>query len=552
MATAETLQKGNDECAKLGAGSLKTGIAPCPLQACEPTSLTIQQLPDGRSAKERTYVLVAEGDPTRGADHVLQVLSDSSMPTVLKILVSGACANGKPSTSPHSKDASQRFRSNSTSACPAVAVDGPRCSVAQPSPVHIEVFPDTERIDKSFGGLIQHYLIPNAFHPAVYTVQAKKCGGNGKLAARVEVFPRIQVKGKLSLEYQPESKTKPGDKAWPLLLAGAIECQADGHEWKIGGNTDEFFPKAQRALRTWLNKLSTMNVPQPGVESNVKFEVQWPKIEFEASAANQAMEQAYAVDVESKFKLGCAPFIGAQIDIDILEFLCKSNALGTLLTRVRDEVKVGVNLGKNIVVKGEIKIGLAVTGEIAGGLEASKTLAQPWDYQGKIGGTIGVKLEAKIGAEVVAKTRWVEVKFGAGGLLELKGAERDAKSCDVSGEVKLVAKKPDGSAEAKYGLALEGAIKFNGAAIYFVAYYEVAVKAAESDSQRGKSKKLRGTSKDEEKPNILENKDKYEGVVVLCDPWSWPPPKDAGPPVAPAQPGVKPAPPVTSLHTALA
>lgn len=412
------------------------------------------------------------------------------------------------------------------------------------------MFPDIERIDKSFGGLIQHYLIPNAFHPAVYTVQSKKCGGNGKLAARVEVFPRIEVKGKLSLEYQPESKTKPGNKAWPLSLEGAIECQADGHEWKIGGNSDEFMKSGQQALRKWLNKLSDLNVPQPGNSSKVKFEIKWPKIEFEASSANLEMENDYAVDSESKFKLGCAPLVGTQIDIDILEFLSKTNALGVMLNRVRKEVAAGVKVGP-VAVKGEIRIGLTVTGEIAGGLEASKKLSAAWEGAGTLGGTIGLGLEAKIGAEAVAKTRWIEVKFGAGGKLELKGAERGSKTCDVGGEVKLVVAKADESGASRHGIQMEGVIKFNGAALYFVAYYEVAVKAAESNSKQGKKGSNRRNSKGEEK-NILENKDKYEGVVVLCEPWSWPPTKDAGPSVPPTKPGIKQAPPVTPLHTALA
>ena len=265
------------------------------------------------------------------------------------------------------------------------------------------------------------------------------------------------------------------------------------------------------------------------------------------------MANDYAVDIESKFKLGCTPLIGTQIDIDILEFLSKTNALGVMLNRVRKEVEAGVKVGP-IVVKGEIKIGFTVKGEIAGGLEASKELSAAWKGAGTISGTIGLGLEAKIGAEVVAKTRWVEVKFGAGGKLELKGAERNlgeeqgSKTCDVGGEVKLVIAKAGAS---RHGIQMEGAIKFNGAALYFVAYYEVAVKKAESKLDQDKKRGNRDNIDDDGSRNILENKNKYEGVVVLCEPWSWPPQKDEGP-LTPAKPGVKPPPSITPLHTALA
>lgn len=120
MATADTLNKANVAAEGQAAGSTKNCVAPCALRACEPTSMTIRQLPDRRSTEKRTYALVAEvgkDTPTRGTDYVLQVLSDSSAPTVLAISISGTCAKGKPKTSPLSKDASQRFRSNTAGAC---------------------------------------------------------------------------------------------------------------------------------------------------------------------------------------------------------------------------------------------------------------------------------------------------------------------------------------------------------------------------------------------------------------------------------------------------
>ena len=536
MATAQTLNRAN--AANTGTGSTKTGVAPCALRACEPTSLTIQQLPDGRSSKKRSYVLDATGKPTRGEDYVLEVLSDSSAPTVLAIKFSGACAHGKPSASPQSKDASQRFRSNSNDACPAVAVSGPRCSVTQPSPVHVEVFPDVERIDKSFSGLLQHYLIPSAFHPAVYTVQSKKCGGSGKLSARVEVFPRIEVKGKLSLEYKPtnqhHSKAKHGDDEWPLVLEGAIECKADGHEWKIGGKSaakkgqddvsEEFLKSGQRRISEWLKKLSEMNKKQRrSAADNLKFDIKWPKLEFEASCANVEMEDGYAVESETKIKLGCAPLIGAEIKIDILGFLLTANAIGVVLNRIRNIVEEGVE-SEHYQAKGKIIIALTVAGEIAGGVDAAKKLATPWETKGKIEGKIGLGLEAKIAAEASANACGFEVRFGAGAALELKGAEQGSKTCDIGGEITFVAEehKSANGAESKSQLGVEGAIKFNGLAIYYLVYFEASVNRVDSKSKQVGGKRNRKEGKSDDEPKNLENTEKHEGIVPLCDPWEWP------------------------------
>ena len=541
MATAETLNKANVAAANQGGGSTKTGVAPCALRACEPTSLTIQHLPDGRSTKTRGYVLNAAGKPTRGTDHVLEVLSDASTPTVLAIKFSGSCAHGKPSTSALSKDANKFVRYNTNAACPAVEVTGPGCIVVQPSPLHISVLPDTSRVDKSFLGLIKHYLVPlpSEIRPAVYVVQSKKCGGNGKLAARIEVFPRVKVSGGVSLKYKPTNQhaisSKHADKDWPLVLEGAIECEVGGQKWKLGGQTtgpkgkddisEEFLKNGQRAIRDWLKKLSDMNRPQRrnAVDPNVKFKIEWPSITFEVNAANKELNDSFSVECETKVKLVCEPLIGAEINIDILGFLLSVNQIGSVLKRIRKVIEEGYD-SENLTAKGEIKFEFTVRGEIKGGLEASKQPAQPWEPEGTLGGTIGINLVAKISLEAAAKSRWVEVQFGAGGSLELKGAEKGSKTCDVGGELKFAAEEhvsADGK-EKKNELGVQGVITFNGLAIYFIVYYEVSVNIISSESAQETKKNLRKKSESSEKPGSAESKNKYEGLVVLCEPWEWP------------------------------
>ena len=196
-----------------------------------------------------------------------------------------------------------------------------------------------------------------------------------------------------------------------------------------------------------------------------------------------------------------------------------------------------------VSARGVVTIDFTVSGEIAGGIEATKKLAQPWETEGKIGGKIGLGLKAEIKAEAAAKSRWIEIRFSAGAGAELRGAERESKTSDVSGEIKIAAEEFESGGAKQSRMGVAGSIKFNGMAIYYLVYWEVSVSRVDSESGSENSKTRRKKTKNDEKPKNLDNKEKYEGVVVLCEPWEWPEKSSkSSEPIGPS---------ITALHKAL-
>lgn len=482
--------------------------------------MLVEQIFDKRSVKPRNFGLDLTLEPTRYEEHVLQVLSDTDSPTVVKLLFGGKCGYGSPSKDKVSTDHTRHYRSNSSRACPSVDINGPRADVEQPSPVHVAVFPDVERLDKSFSGFLQHYMVPSAFRPAVYTVQSKKCrGGNGRLSGKIEVFPRIEVTGKFEVGYQGTDQQE-----LPFVFGGSIQCKADGHEWKIGGESgpagkdktaDQFLKSCRAGMSALMKKLGEMNRAQRRkAAGKVKFDLKWPKASLSAKASNQEVEGQYNVDVESAITLALDPLIGAGIDIDLLGLLLTTSGFGIVLERIRKEIEDGVNK-KYVSAKGQLIIDLTVEGEIGGDFTYTKAVAKKWTKDGKVDGKVGFKLRAGITAEAAAKAKYIEIKFGAGALIELKGAERESDLCQISGEL-----KPALDEQGKIGV--EGAIKFNGMAIYYVAYIVVAVNKIPSKKGSKNDRESRKMGNKDKEP-LLEDKHKYEGVEVLIEPWEWPP-----------------------------
>jgi hypothetical protein len=201
--------------------------------------------------------------------------------------------------------------------------------------------------------------------------------------------------------------------------------------------------------------------------------------------------------------------------------------LGLVLERIRAIIEDGVG-GANGSVKGKLVLDLSVDGKIGGEFSFNKGLGAPWDKQGEVKGALGFAITAEIVAEAAARGRLVEMVFGkhkevvarAGAGLEVKGAERPSDVASNETDVCKIEGVLTPAVDAQGKLVVDGAIKFNGLAVYYVAYIEAAVRKV--PSQVGEAHEGASLGRDEDDAPVIQNKHKHEGMVLICDPWEWP------------------------------
>ncbi len=530
----------------------KSGVTTCVLPECELKVLLIKELPSS-GKKARGFVLDVTGKPTRGNEHVLQVISDHVDPTQLELKFPGTCVKGHPSTLPDAKMAKNPNRPNTAKACPTVDVSGPGTHVAQTNNMLIEVLPSIHVVksdfahadNMSFRMVLLKYLNPESMHPAVYRMQSMKCTGSGQYSALVEVFPRVEINGHFAFEYTPNKK--PARKAHkdddlPFLLEGSIGCNVDGQKWEIGGSTDsktkgdkgdEFFKSGLKMLGGWLMKLTDMKDSNESPQiAGVKFKIE-SKVRLDLEAGAMASDSDYDIGAKGLVKLDCSPLIGAELHADIIDFIAKFNKVAAAIKRIREKIREGITT-ENFKAHGDLRIEITVGGEIKGNLTAKKDCGKLWESSGGIGGTVKIDFICVLNAEMEAKGGWLgftaAMKSEIGGELGLGSADskNGVKPCSVSGSVSFATVEVEAAPGAKKSSKVEvdGAIKFNGIALYGIVYVHMSGslttdKAAQSTKTSSKIKSQKTGKSHLDANGKLDGK--WEGTLVLVDPWSWPP-----------------------------
>lgn len=509
------------------------------VQECEISSITIRA-----NGAERSFELTVPGTPNRyDKDYVIQTISQTEKPRVVKIQFRGTCKHGKPSTSALSKQHENNQRPNFSQACPTVKVSGYQINVQQPSETWVQVYPKLEREDDSWLGFVQHYLFPT-LTPSIYTVQATKCSGSdGRLKATIEAFPPFSIGGSISVAWIAKSDDKKRLGSFDrgprftekqgFEFKGAIKCKVDGREWKIGyekesekslsrpkQKDDDMFSSFRNALATALGYFDEINeaydtykelVLAGEVTTKRNYQVEITKFpSFDINVNSKLIESAdkYNVDLESSVTINLTVF-EASIEVDILTLIFKRGGpYAKFIQYIRELAEEGVGKG---AVKADAKFGLVMElkGKISGELQGKTTLEQGWKTGGKIENTIGIG--AKAFAEATATAFFVKVTVGV--RAEVKSAETKSELPEIAANLGLEWDSKQGK------MQFVGEIASNGLGIYYT--YFAKVGSAEVKDEKDGGNGVHGNLKEDVEDDISvshENESKY----VVFEPWKWP------------------------------
>lgn len=216
-----------------------------------------------------------------------------------------------------------------------------------------------------------------------------------------------------------------------------------------------------------------------------------PKIELKAAYENLENPHDHTIDDTYTYSLNLNPLIGGKFDIDILAILLDM-ALAPIggTTTGRNAKKVYKFLSdiylnsiakadlaiqaansdddnKKISLKGHASIMLTTTGQIDGNVTWKKAIGERGIGSGKIGGTVGIILEGKIGGEA----NIFIVKIAAGLRLAVGDASGNG-ACSIGMYY-----------EPTTDRVMRGYTEFKGLAIVFMSHLEFAVK--ENAAQKG-------------------------------------------------------------------
>lgn len=416
----------------------------------------------------------------------------------------------------------------------------------------------------------------------LYTVTGTTCETTGSSEflsgefALVEVFPNAGFSGEITFGYEiAKEKRTDGKKPAPTFKQDektgdyTVE-QAPLHElgeqgkWTLSGSlkvtvgrssfnpsysvtgdgskkdSDPLSRKLCSVLQKTLDMLARM---LSSIEDyySTKLDIRWPLLKLGGTVDLVEVKEKAEIAREGTFYITAEPLIGAQVKIDILDWLIRfAGALGgpaaaafaEYLIKIKRRLAEGKLPGKQekdkekdkeVPFGGKLEIGIIFTvgGDVGGGLgwKCDATGVNVDGSKAKIEAGLDMKLEALI--KVEAKV-WI-VKSSAGVSISMLAA--DGKSASrIAGQVKPKPnkKKNEQPVWGNY-FGLTGAIEFNGLAIYYAYYAEIGLEAKEAKDDKNAAdkdkKKGAGTLKTPFKnQSIKESKE----LCTLLKPWSYP------------------------------
>lgn len=334
---------------------------------------------------------------------------------------------------------------------------------------------------------------------------------------------------------------------WELggKVSGNIATRAFEQKWSSEGDgatatSDPLSRKLFALTQGTLNNIANMLSSFAGLEST-KFDIRWPKMTLGGSLKLAENKENGDVFPEGRFFFGAEPLLGAEVRVDILDWLIialgaglfppAGAALGRMLVRAKSRLKDGLT-PRRVLVDGQeglqdvklpadLKVDLGVVftmgGDVGGALGwvFDADGVHPDDKKSKIQAGIDIKLEAYIKVEL----RVFIVKAAAGASVAMQSADGKSPS-RISGSIcQKPGRKPGAKSKNGTDFDLTGQIEFNGLAIYYSLYLEISGEAKEGavgKASGGAAKWVRSKAK---------KKFKKEGdLCKLIEPWVLPKP----------------------------
>jgi hypothetical protein len=281
--------------------------------------------------------------------------------------------------------------------------------------------------------------------PATFHISTDTCQQEQALSATVMVYPQVDWNLDISLGIggQGSVKDKDGvpteDRSSELEFSGSVAVTTQGlkHEFGIEINHElqQALKFADLACQT-AEFMWTVANDIGGIE--VTFD--YPHLSFAGNWGWREIEGSPKCGYSYDWKLGLSPLVGAEFKVDILSFLItKFAGIGQIIERIR----------KSIEKEAQISVFFAIEGKLSGTFDYAKTVGQPSDGSGDLGGELEFTLEGDI------KSRQYHfLCFHAGGEAKIGG------HATFSGAIK-------GGTDGD-GPYWQGELKFEGLEIYAI------------------------------------------------------------------------------------
>jgi len=473
-------QQADKGAADEGRGDCARADEACPRQLCELRSVILACAHGGRN-----YKLDLAGPPNHDDEHLLQVISNSRKPEVLRIKAIGDCACGHPRQSGLAGDAGRDQRPNDQSYCPTVRLKGPGVWVEQPGDLRVRVYPrQLAVVDRSVAGFFERIFLC-ALPANRYLLTTHKCnGGTGALRAQIEVYPELLWQLKMSARWQGEKPAlgadHPGedkDRRHAAAEAGnyqvryRIQVQRDGEQWQLQDNgvntgsrpTEVFGLLRAQKFKTLMEALDQL------LGDDFHASVTPPNITLEGDYKKLELDDDYQVRREFQLRWNFDPFLVCNFKVNILEWL-KLRKYKRLdypaMLAARFEREILQREGK--LPPDKLRLDLTIKGEIAGALDWSRSAAQDKaQLQGDLTGAIEFSAEAVLATE---GSQWL-VQFKTHTTLSLKSAQSSTQSSRLQASLAPV------WVDAWPGIS--GQVAFTGLAWYSSIYIKLGIERLE-------------------------------------------------------------------------
>lgn len=393
--------------------------------------------------------------------------------------------------------------------------------------------------DEDFIQILKNRLFPEAIlkNPkSTYNFHVYNCFLDflkNKKKVSIEVFPKYELKGELSISYGRGYTT---EKFKRKGRYNNEKIDVVDSLWKLDGKIDYLYGKTHLIFEGGIStgedqdnnrtsqKIKRKKVKElfQGIQKNVnkfhkffedanssyknksefqtlKFEPGLTNFTFKADSKLVEINDQNNVGFESNIEISISIFKDSKITLDIIQFLLAkgSSDISKLISKAREAAKKGYD-GKYVAGKAELILELRIGGGIDGVLKwTRKAKDNKYLTEGSISGSVSIQLEGKIHAE--GKVFFVKATVGA----YVKNASTKSENEPTKIIASLFAKEAD-SGDMEVG----GKLEFNGLTIYYASYAEVGVEVNESideDESRGKTS--------------LKQEFKAEGNLPLLKPW---------------------------------
>lgn len=526
----------------------------------EPKVCKFQKLTVRCGHDSRTHVVDVERDP----GSVLQVIT-SQKPEKLRIDFESECA----------------LHGSSCAKLHVVGPDSKELEVAADHTVELPLSRNPFRAKDDWIGVLRSVL-GHQFLPDLYTVYATTCRGvpdqhfaTGEFVT-VEVFPNASFVADLEFGFKQEVQK-------PDHLLQQHRVLEDQGKWEVKGTV-----KAQVGRLDLSPSYTLSGAPAGGDASGArralfsaaqasltrmcqlfswiqnfygkKFEIKFPNFKLGCDLSLAEASDKRSVRCEGKVYVKADKLFGASFTVDLLDWLLTAlatalsgggapavlavlNKIRAVKSKARGD-KVASDPESKSMMSGSADVGIYLTvgGDIGGGVglkwAGGEVEVDPDNASIEAGLEIKLEALAKAEGKVCILKSYACFEASTGASLAIQSADGKSPS-RASGKVfpkpyKFVGSPPD----VVPSFGIDGAIEWNGLAIYYLLYADTSVKGDfaskskpdDEDDARGTAKALnpgaaKATEKGKTKPELTAHEEvekESKELTVLFPSWRWP------------------------------